>query len=130
MPEYKEVTVRSGGGNVSIELDTPDDPQLIYGRIWRYTLAKDADGKAGNFSTAEPVVDLGPAASVIDRIFVATGIVIAHGDNPPSRYRVVVTVKQDGLAVYGPETVTDKGEGRVGAKDAPFTQHLIVRRAP
>lgn len=96
----------------------PTHPQSVAGIVWRYNADQSPDGSAGNFDTEGPEVILGSGAAVDGRFFQAEGAVLAHGDNPPSPYKVVITVLQDG-AVLHRETPAN-GEGTVGNDNEPF----------
>lgn len=127
MADWKTVTVDPNGGDVTAVVDVPHDPQLIYGKIWRYTSDKARDGTVGWYSTIRKETNLGSVASVRTKRFVIVGVVVAHGDDPPSPYTVEVRLEQDGKVIHGPLTPGDGGQGAVGDREKAFTYHLHVQ---
>lgn len=119
------IRARLNGGDITVRVTDPTHPQAVAGVIWRYNPDESPDGSAGDFGTDQPEVVLGRGASVDGRFFQAEGAVLAMGDDPPSPYRVVVSVRQDGALLHE-ETPASGGSGTVGADNQPFVHSFRI----
>lgn len=127
MAEWKTVEVDPDGGAVELNLSMPT-PQLIGGRVWRYTDDRDPDGLVDQFdSLSEVTIELGTPDAVIDRRYLIMGWVIHQNDDPPTPYRLLVSLRQGDEELLEPTVPPDQGEGRIGDENVGFTYHLVLR---
>lgn len=104
---------------LTVRISADEYPQAITGVVWRYLADKTADGKAGSFNFEISDVPLGMLEAVNKKLFLVQGVILAHNDNPPTPYQVVVTVLQESQ-VLNQEIPEDGGEGFLSDKDMPF----------
>jgi hypothetical protein len=127
MAEWKTVEVDPDGGAVELVLSM-ETPQQFGGRVWRYTDAKDPDGLVDQFDgLSETAMELGGPDAVIDKRYLIMGWVVHQEDDPPTPYRLVVSLNQDGQELLEPTVPSDQGEGQIGDANVGFTYHLVLR---
>lgn len=128
MADWKTVEVDPDGEGVDLVLTLPT-PQLIGGRVWRYTDAKDPDGLVDQFdSLSETTIALGAPDEVIDTRYLIMGWVIHQNDDPPTPYRILVSLTQGDEVLLEPTVPPDQGEGQIGDANVGFAYHLVLRR--
>lgn len=110
----------SGGGTITVRISSPNFPQTVAGKVWRYNADKTKNGIAGIFTSEAPDVPLGAPALVKGKLFLIQGAVLHYNDNPPTPYQVVVTVQQ-GETVLHEAVPDDNGAGQIGIENISFT---------
>lgn len=123
------ITARAADGPLTVEVTDPGLPQNVTGVLWRYTPAKEPDGKVGRFTPQHPALPIGTVQSNAGRFFLVEGGVLHQDDNLPTPYQVVVTVRQPGK-VLSEEVPTEGGSGQLGAQDVAFVYRFQIQEAP
>lgn len=122
------IQATAGGGTITVRISSPDFPQTVAGKVWRYNADKTKDGAAGIFTSDAPEVPLGVPAQVNGKFFLIQGAVLHQNDDPPTPYQVVVTVKQ-GENVLHEAVPENNGAGQIGSEDIPFTYRFQMEVA-
>jgi|GEM_PF-3109153 len=114
------VNAVASGGPIALRVASPDFPQIVAGRVWRYNADMTPDGSAGTFNSDAPDVPLGAPGPMAGKYFLVQGVVLHQNDDPPTQYQVVVSVMQ-GENVLHREVPAHNGSGEIGGADIPFT---------
>jgi hypothetical protein len=120
------ISVRAADGPLTVEISAPLYPQALAGVLWRYTPAKQPDGKAGQFTPQVSTVPLGPVTSNHGKFFMLEGVVLHQNDNPPTPYQAVITISQLGKVV-SQEVPSDGGSGQIGSEDVLFVYRFQIQ---
>jgi hypothetical protein len=126
---YSEIEAPIAGGALTLRLADAYHPQSVTGNVWRYVKDGDkwkADGKAGVITPFLPVVPIGAPAAVDGKLFLVVGAVLQHGDDPPTPYQVIASIRQ-GDTVLHHEVPPEGGSGSLGSENAPFLYRFVVK---
>lgn len=112
------------GGPVTLNVDCAN-PQITAGVVFRFNADGSFDTEAGTYTNDKPDVSLGAVADIDGKQFSIEGIIKATNDNPPTPYKIVVTVSQDGN-ILKQEIPDDHGKGTVGATDVRYNYQFTI----
>jgi hypothetical protein len=114
-----QVTIAQNGGAVTVRVVEDGHPESIVAAIWQFAPTGEREQLAGEIRRTRPQVELGSPAGIDGKAFVVDGFVAPFMSDPPSPYRIVLTVLQDGKVLH--EGVPpEHGTGTVGKKAVRF----------
>jgi hypothetical protein len=114
-----QVSVARNGGSVAVRVVEDGHPESIVAAVWQFAPTGERERLAGEIRRTAPLAELGSPAAIGGKAFVVDGFVVPFMSDPPSPYRVVLTVLQDGKVLHR-EVPPDHGTGTVGKKAVRF----------
>jgi len=121
-----KIVMSSAGGALTATISCPTTPQSVVGVVFRYNSDQSFDKKMGLFKTDSPDINLGSPIENDGKLFMIQGTVINFNDDPPSPYKVVVDISQNGN-VLSTEVPSDGGSGKIGDKDIAFAYNFSLQ---
>ena len=121
-----QVTIARNGGPVTVRVVEDGHPESIVVAVWQFAATGERERLAGEIRRTQPNAELGSPAAIDGKAFVVDGFVVPFMSDPPSPYRIVVTVLQNGNELHR-VTPTDGGTGTVGKKAVRFRYTFDVR---
>jgi hypothetical protein len=124
-----QVVIAQTGGAVTVRVeDVSASPQSLVAVVSQFAATGERERVVGEIRRTRPAVELGTPAAIAGKTFVVDGFVVPFMDDPPTPYRVEVTVLQDGQERHQ-EVPPDGGEGTIGKTAVRFGYTFDVRTA-
>ncbi|MDQ6827728.1 MAG: hypothetical protein M3081_02550 [Gemmatimonadota bacterium] len=122
------IVASASGGLLTVDITSPEFPHPLTGVVWRFDSAGTpiGDEPIGEFTPKVNTVELGKIADIKTNSFLIEGAVLETGDDPPTPYRVFVTVHQDGKDLKR-EVPADNGSGQIGKDDIRFSYPFTIK---
>jgi hypothetical protein len=114
------ILVPSGTQSVRVGATDATHPQRVVGIVRQYSASWERfERDIGEFTNDTGAVEIQIAVAAGGRYFLVDGFVEPFGDNPPSPYKVTVSVVVDGAPFAG-ELKVQNGSGTIGKESVRF----------